>query len=320
MVAEEAQEGTAGTLWTPIGWTRTDNKQERWERRQRRHRKRAGSEATRPSLSSSRNNSSGKSLNEKGIEKGPIAPVPVLLKHAHNSPAKSEQAYGHNTTVQHHDQPNPYPSQPHIDQPHPTDLGHPIQPSMSDLSTTPLTASRTDEPPISKPSKPSRSVARVAAAEKAAANSLADPNSRYQPKKPSPLALAAEKKANEARGMSHGHGPSRSRDANAQESLTVPGDNPYSGNDGQKARSVVSGEWGVALGSPDNDGSFAAQQRYSAGPNRYSSDPYLGAPDTKRAPSGHYSSDPYAAYHDTDDERDHYPLNGETASTKGNWV
>ena len=102
-----------------------------------------------------------------------------------------------------------------------------------------------------------------------------------------------------------------------QEMLAVPEQYQQGGGGG---RNVVSGEWVVALGSPNHDPSaqfsFAEQQQqqsqYMNGGSgkdvsRYSNDPYLAQ---NRAPSGHYSNDPYAGYHD--------PVSN--AGQKSNWV
>lgn len=113
------------------------------------------------------------------------------------------------------------------------------------------------------PPKPSRSAKRKTAAESAAAKEGGDPNERYRPTKPSPLALA------------------KGQGAPGHPELLQP----------SGFQRAPSGEWGVALGSPDHDGSFAAAN----GPQ---TDPYIqGDSDSQRAPSGQYSSDPYAAYH-----------------------
>ena len=88
----------------------------------------------------------------------------------------------------------------------------------------------------------------------------------------------------------------------------------------QTGRNVVSGEWGVALGSPNHDPSaqfsFADSQQQQSGAqnvSRYSNDPYLSA-HQQRAPSGVYSNDPYAGYHD--------PVNNASGGQgqKSNWV
>lgn len=94
------------------------------------------------------------------------------------------------------------------------------------------------------------------------------------------------------------------------------GQNQYGAQPQQVGRGVMSGEWGVALGSPNHDtsASFADQQSSATGNmnvSRYSNDPYLSANPNQRAPSGQYSNDPYAGYHDP-------VANG--AGKKNNWV
>ncbi|WVF68017.1 hypothetical protein IAT40_002779 [Kwoniella sp. CBS 6097] len=155
-----------------------------------------------------------------------------------------------------------------------------------------------------------RAQARMAVAESAAANASVDPAYRHQPKKPSPLALAAaQKKAAEAEAEARGTG---------METLAPPGYGNDSHNNAN--RQVVSGEWGVALGSPNNDGQFDINRRPSQSQSQsqmqnavrqesgrapasamgYNDDPYL---QQQRAKSGQYTEDPYAAYHGGDEER-----------------
>jgi hypothetical protein len=96
---------------------------------------------------------------------------------------------------------------------------------------------------------------------------------------------------------------------------------PSQQNGGQAGgRNVMSGEWGVALGSPNHDPAFSFQDQQSqylatnqqgSNVSRYSNDPYLSA-HQPRAPSGHYSNDPYAGYHD--------PVNNAAGSQRSNWV
>jgi hypothetical protein len=148
----------------------------------------------------------------------------------------------------------------------------------------------------------------VAVADSAAATAGLDANVRYQPKKPSPLALKAMEDKKKAEAARYGD----------QEMLAVPGQYQQGGGGG--GRNVMSGEWGVALGSPNHDPSaqfsFADQQQQQSqyvndgsgkDVSRYSNDPYLAQ---NRVPSGHYSNDPYAGYHD--------PVSN--AGQKSNWV
>lgn len=194
-----------------------------------------------------------------------------------------QNAYGQNLAY------NAYPQQPHIDQ-YAEPQRSPTYSSGSSRSASGSSeSSSSTAPPAEKPiSKPSRSAARIAVAENAVARENLDANVRYAPKKPSPLALAAqEKAARESPGW--GDGPFRQQ---PQEMLAPPIDTLGAG---QRA---ISGEWGVALGSPNHDpaASFADQQgQYASNYNsRYSNDPYVSSAtvDT-RAPT-----DPYAGYHD----------------------
>lgn len=167
--------------------------------------------------------------------------------------------------------------------------------------------------------RPSRSKARMAAAESAVANASGDPNSRYRPTKPSPLKLAAAAKAEEQRLAELRSGGNEGWD-DAPQSQRLSAQS--AGPDPRK----VSGEWGVALGSPDGDGRFSMDQTGS----HYSftsSDPYLNNGSSgdyqSRGPSGHYTSDPYAVYHHDDDQIEEIdyaaPLNG-GAKKGGSWV
>lgn len=271
--------------------------QERWETAQRRKRRRANSNNnSRPSISSSRDPSS---TNLKNMaEKDAIPPVPMLPKHTEyaEKPYGQENAYGQSLAY------NAYPQQPNIDQYEepqrsPTHSNGSSSRSASGSSDTTSSSAPLVEKP---PTKPSRSAARIAVAENAVARENMDANVRYAPKKPSPLALAAqEKAAREAPGW--GDGPFRQP---PQATLAPPVDTSGAG---QRA---LSGEWGVALGSPnhDNTTSFAEQQgQYgSSYNNRYSNDPYIASAAVEsRAPT-----DPYAGYND--------PVS--TSQKRSNWV
>ena len=256
-------------------------------------------------------------------EKGFIPPVPTLSKNAHDLYSKSEAGYGYTSTpgpVSHYSQSQKsYSSQPHLESPVHEDPQRGIHPLGSNDSMSHLNSGTNESMSKSSilPSRPSRSVARMAVAESAAANASADPLQRYQPKKPSPLALKAaeeRKAANLDRKE-----PFRSHDTNAEE--TLAGSNEHlEASERERQSRQLSGEWGVALGSPNNDGSFASQQQQygsEAGPihSRYSNDPYLAAAGQSRVPSGQYSTDPYASYHDGQQQTE-YP----TGSKRGNWV
>lgn len=211
---------------------------------------------------------------------------------------------------------NQYPTQPPIEEPIHEEPVDGVPSSDSKDSTTPLTSGQNEL--ISKtsilPSRPSRSVARMAVAESAAANAFVDPLHRYQPKKPSPLALkAAEKEAaaaNRARGNYL-----QPLDTNIEETLAGPNDYAAEADTDMQEARQRSGEWGVALGSPNTDGSFTNQQY--GGPTQgsfYSIDPYLTAEPQNRAPSGQYSVDPYSAYHDGQ-QVDYHSM-----TKRGSWV
>ena len=225
-------------------------------------------------MSSQRSHSSQKSpVKEKGF----IPPVPALPKHAHQPDyvRKPEQGYGYGQNEYSHEnngQYGHYAPQPAIES-HDVQHSHPATVAPIVLAE-PIAAA--EEPP--KSSKSSRSAARVARAELAAEAAHGDINTRYQPKKPSPLAIkAAEERALQAAQADGYLQPNRQ----------------------------VSGEWGVALGSPNNDGNFP--QRMS-----YSNDPYLNQAPA-RGQSGMYTYDPYAAYHGNEVDEVQQP-------TRSTWV
>jgi len=255
-------------------------------------------------------------INEKEF----VPPVPALPKNAHQpnqyAYGKPEQGYGY-SHQEHYGQQQAYQNYA----PQPTQTEHYRGESVS--STAPLTSQQyayADPQPISQrsqaPSAPeetvaeqeptpasdpvrpakssSRSAARVAAAEKAAEANHGDINTRYQPKKPSPLAVKA----------------AAERQAAEQQYLSA---DPYAvGGTGRQ----VSGEWGVALGSPTHDDSFAQQQGQRTS---YGNDPYLVQ---ARGKSGMYSHDPYAAYHGDDvEEVDYHQVAADMEGKKrNNWV
>lgn len=213
--------------------------QRRWEakqRRQQRKRERANSAASRPSMSGSR----APILDEKTMP--PVPELPKAYQASDGDGGASEKDTGFYFDPKDAAE---YDTQPSIDE------------YEEVLAADP--ANHNAQPPP----KPSRSAKRKTAAESAAAKEGGDPNERYRPTKPSPLALAKE------------------QSGSGQQEMLQP-------NNYQRA---ASGEWGVALGSPDHDSSFNVS-------NGVRGDPYLqGASDTHRAPSGQYSSDPYASYH-----------------------
>lgn len=259
-------------------------------------------------------------------EKDVIPPVPALPKHYPPTAEKQQQQYGYG----YQQQPDPYGQMQYQQQQQyggeqqqqqyhtqPTIDNGPISPTYSDHSTGSgpsssgsgsSSAPLVKEPKKTSPTKSgSRSTARVAVADSAAASAGLDPAVRYQPKKPSPLALKAMEKQKAENEW--GQGPFRSNSTGAgtgadgdQETLNDGQANDQS-QPRQPGRNVMSGEWGVALGSPNHDtsASFADQQSSAsaaAAGNRFSNDPYLSANPNNRAPSGQYSNDPYAGYHD----------------------
>ncbi|RXK41963.1 hypothetical protein M231_00684 [Tremella mesenterica] len=270
-------------LWYWISKRRKREHRMRWEAAQRhKARQRANTAPTRPSASSSRK-PSGPIAKAQFTEKEHAPPVPVLAK-TYDPQPKMEYGYGYAPELPPQQSYNPYPVQPTIEHdPYATSA------ESSPTSSGGLQEQQTDFSP--KPSRPSRSTARIAAAESAAARAVADPIARHKPNKPSPLALKAEQKA-----PKWGEGPFRSPppESDNQEHLTP--DNHQDDNVQHANRQAASGEWGVALGSPTGDGFGTEQHTTAPVESHYTDDPYLSHTNN-RVPSGQYSTDPYAVYH-----------------------
>ncbi|WVW80777.1 hypothetical protein I302_102763 [Kwoniella bestiolae CBS 10118] len=313
-------------------WTRKVKRERReaWEARQRRKRKRA-EQSARPSVSSATRTPPSGGQKSPINEKGFVPPVPTLPKHAATQDPYKERGYGYSGQPQQQQQPQPhqnggafgYTTQPGLEAP-PTSYGYdqygqtivqqpqqgygghsrakssdstnpsnPFSNSNSAVPDLPPTSPTKEEPQSQPPAKgeksSKRAQARMNIADSAAANASVDPAYRHQPKKPSPLALAAaERKAAEAR-MEH---------------LAPPGEQslpPYDNGNAPGANRATSGEWGVALGSPNNDGQFDFNRQQQQGQYDDHEDPYAQA---QRAKSGMYAEDPYASYHG--DEEDVY--------------
>ncbi|KAL7422927.1 hypothetical protein Q5752_002224 [Cryptotrichosporon argae] len=259
---------------------------------------------------------------------GPISPLPGLPK---------EHGYGY-APQQYANAPVPAPQQQYPS-PHGQYAGQPDLPPehgqyyfdpsdaaqyVADNHDTPAApvqpASAVAPAPAQRSStKASRSAARVAVAEKSVAAASAPLSERHKPVKRSPLAAAAQPAPAPAPGWGDGPfrlaSPPTSPGADRDREELADSDVQYRANQangtGNDTR-VTSGEWGVALGSPDHDGSFAQQQQRQtladhahvhdadndrAGVNVRAADPYLA---NALAASGQYSADPYAAYHGTD--------------------
>ncbi|WVR08666.1 hypothetical protein IAU60_005724 [Kwoniella sp. DSM 27419] len=158
---------------------------------------------------------------------------------------------------------------------------------------------KADDQPARGEKSSRRAAARMAAAESAAASASVDPAYRHQPKKPSPLALAAaeRKAAEEAAAAAAAAGGGYGQ----METLGVPGQASSAGDPARQ----VSGEWGVALGSAVHDGSYDDNRRVSNGATQrgYAADPYLQQ-QHPRGKSGQYGDDPYSAYHGDAGEED----------------
>ncbi|WRT70757.1 uncharacterized protein IL334_007756 [Kwoniella shivajii] len=178
--------------------------------------------------------------------------------------------------------------------------------------------------PVKNEKSSKRAMARMKVADSAAANASADPAYRHQPKKPSPLAIAAAEA--KAKQLAESNNNNMEHLAPPNESSLPPYESQGQGNNDSRGK-AVSGEWGVALGSPNNDGHFNFNSQQ---PQVEQEDPYLKAQKIK---SGLYTQDPYAAYHGdyNDDDEDVYhqaaegmglASNGIQSSTpkKSRWV
>ncbi|WWD07269.1 hypothetical protein V865_005366 [Kwoniella europaea PYCC6329] len=349
-------------------WTRKVKRERReaWEARQRRKRKRA-EQSARPSVSSATRTPPSGGQKSPINEKGFVPPLPTLPKHAATQDPYKERGYGYSGQQQQVPPPSSqvggafgYVTQPglepqqasygydqygqpiiHQQQPQqPQQYGHsrvksndstnpsnPFSNSNSAVPDLPPTSPTKEESqPSGKSEKSSkRAQARMNIADSAAANASVDPAYRHQPKKPSPLALAAaERKAAEARMEMEYLAP-----PGAEQTLPA-----YDSGNAPDANRATSGEWDVALGSPNNDGQFDFNRQQQQG--QYDDnvgtheDPYLQA---QRAKSGMYAEDPYASYHgdgDNDDDVYHKAAEGmglgagnvTTSSTpkKSRWV
>lgn len=290
-------------------------------------------------MSASRGQSNSSSVKSPINEKPPVPPVPTLSKDQYSAPAQQyqhvEKGYGYsaNQISTDYQSQNQYSQQPSIDyEPEPAHTAVSLE---APVSTTPSSTSGSGEKPRS-----SRSTARVAAAEKAAEANFGDINTRYQPKKPSPLALKALAEKQRLGLATDQDSPFRSPTEpisplrnGAPDQLYVPND-PYYGQDQvQQGQRQTSGEWGVALGSPNHDGSFnltrGPSQNQGQGQNAqrssYSNDQYLAgtAAYGDKAKSGQYSYDPYAAYHGDEEVVDDVDYHGVASNMKKNgsgWV
>ncbi|WVQ86099.1 hypothetical protein IAT38_008267 [Cryptococcus sp. DSM 104549] len=201
----------------------------------------------------------------------------------------------------------------------PTSSTHTIPPpqkkksssSSSNSASSPTSADALADEEKAKPSKKaSRATARMAVAESAAANAAVSPAFRHKPSKPSPLAIKAQQEREAAAAAAADNGGKAwaapaGEDRGPFYSEPEEMDADYLAPAGGRAN-ATSGEWGVALGSPDGDDTFADQQAApythgdsgsvrSGSASSYREDPYLKK--KAQTQSGMYSEDPYAMYH-----------------------
>ncbi|KIR56375.1 hypothetical protein I315_01440 [Cryptococcus gattii Ru294] len=159
--------------------------------------------------------------------------------------------------------------------------------------------------PSKKSSKNSRATARMAVAESAAANASVDRMFRHKPSKPSPLAIKAQQERDAQNAKGGGDPLTRISSDETANPFNTESEGLYPAAD-SRAVNATSGEWGVALGSPDEEDTFAdSQAAVLDGSDRreksnYSEDPYLRK--KAQTTSGLYSQDPYALYHEEEEE------------------
>ncbi|KIR67818.1 hypothetical protein I314_02235 [Cryptococcus bacillisporus CA1873] len=160
--------------------------------------------------------------------------------------------------------------------------------------------------PSKKSSKNSRAIARMAVAESAAANASVDRMFRHKPSKPSPLAIKAQQERDAQNAKGGGDPLTRISSDETANPFNTESEGLYPAADDSRAVNATSGEWGVALGSPDEEDTFAdSQAAVLDGSDRreksnYSEDPYLRK--KTQTTSGLYSQDPYALYHEEEEE------------------
>lgn len=159
--------------------------------------------------------------------------------------------------------------------------------------------------PSKKSSKNSRATARMAVAESAAANASVDRMFRHKPSKPSPLAIKAQQERDAQNAKGGGDPLTRISSDETANPFNTESEGLYPAAD-SRAVNATSGEWGVALGSPDEEDTFADSQAAVLDgsdrreKNNYSEDPYLRK--KAQTTSGLYSQDPYALYHEEEEE------------------
>lgn len=146
----------------------------------------------------------------------------------------------------------------------------------------------------------------MAVAESAAANASVDRMFRHKPSKPSPLAIKAQQERDAQNAKGGGEPLTRIPLDETANPFNTESEGLYPAADDSRAVNVTSGEWGVALRSPDEEDTFAdSQAAVLDGSDRrersnYSEDPYLRK--KTQTTSGLYSQDPYALYHEEEEE------------------
>lgn len=172
----------------------------------------------------------------------------------------------------------------------------------STLSSSPSSPSSKKNPKSSKNSKNSRATARMAVAESAAANASLNRMFRHKPSKPSPLAIKAQQERDAA--LAANDPLTRISSDETSNPFSTESEGLYPPADSRDNATL--GEWGVALGSPDEEDTFGDSQAavLDNGPHygaksSYSEDPYLKK--KAQTKSGMYSQDPYALYHEEEE-------------------
>lgn len=147
----------------------------------------------------------------------------------------------------------------------------------------------------------------MAVAESAAANASMNRMFRHKPSKPSPLAIKAQQ---EREALAATTDPlSRISADETSNPFNTESEGLYPTAADSSRANAPSGEWGVALGSPDEEDTFADSQAavldsglYHGAKSSYSEDPYIEK--KAQTKSGMYSQDPYALYHEQEEEKE----------------
>ena len=159
---------------------------------------------------------------------------------------------------------------------------------------------------VSSSGKPSRSTRRVEAADTAAAREHGDPNERWKPAKPSPLAAAKAQEAQAAAAAAAAAAGGGYAYGNSYGQTSGYADDHLDADAGRRAS--AQGAQGLIVSHDPYNGGHAFdqnQQQYGYTPAERASGQWSSSPQVQaggdvsptRGESGQYSSDPYAGYH-----------------------